>query len=514
MNDKARSENVLRNAWVGILFHTLTLVLGFVSRTVFIHILSSEYLGLNSLFTNILTILSFAELGIGNAIVFSMYKPIADNNQDKLKKLVNFYKKTYTTIGLIILIVGILLIPFLNMIITDAPNLKESIYVIYLFFLADTAISYFFSYKTSIISADQKNYIIIVYTHIFKVIQVIVQLVILYFTKNYLLYLGIQVATTFLTNFYLAKKAEKMYPFVKKLGKETITLKEKKGIFTNVKALFIYKFGSVILNGTDSIIISKMLGLVTLGLYSNYQLLLNAIIQLLNQLFNSFTSSIGNLIAKGENLKTKLVFNELFYFTELIYCIVCISTFMLFNDFVKLWLGNNYLLPNFVVFTIVFHLYINGIQFAGFSFRNASGNFRYFRYAPIVSSVVNIVVSIVLAKWIGLAGIFIGTIVARLSTTTWIDPYIVYKHVFKEKKISEYFLKYFKYLAIVAIAFVACYYTTKEIIVTNIFMFILKGIVLVLMTSFIFILFTFRTLEFNNLKNRFKYFINSKLRRC
>ena len=307
MNEKARSENVLRNAWVGILFHTLTLVLGFVSRTVFIHILSSEYLGLNSLFTNILTILSFAELGIGNAIDFSMYKPIADNNQDKLKKLVNFYKKTYTTIGLIILIVGILLIPFLNMIITDAPNLKESIYVIYLFFLADTAISYFFSYKTSIISADQKNYIIIVYTHIFKVIQVIVQLVILYFTKNYLLYLGIQVATTFLTNFYLAKKAEKMYPFVKKLGKETITLKEKKGIFTNVKALFIYKFGSVILNGTDSIIISKMLGLVTLGLYSNYQLLLNAIIQLLNQLFNSFTSSIGNLIAKGENLKTKLV---------------------------------------------------------------------------------------------------------------------------------------------------------------------------------------------------------------
>ena len=180
--ENSRTSNVVRNMWVGTFFQILSLFLGFVSRTIFIKILGEEYLGLNSLFTNILTILSFAELGIGNAIIFNMYKPLADNDTKKLKKLINFYKKTYTVIGSVILVIGLMIIPFIPNVIDEIPNIKENIYLIYILFLIDTSISYFFSYKTSIISADQKNYIVVMYTYIFKICQIILQLVLLYFT--------------------------------------------------------------------------------------------------------------------------------------------------------------------------------------------------------------------------------------------------------------------------------------------------------------------------------------------
>ena len=269
--NKTRTQNVIKNMWVGTMFQIISLILGFVSRTIFIKILGKEYLGLNSLFTNILTILSFAELGIGNAIVFSMYKPLTNNDQDKLMRLTNFYKSIYKKIALTIITVGLLITPFLPYIIKEIPDIKESIYLIYIIFLFDTSVSYFFSYRTSIISADQKNYIIITYTHIFKIVQIILQLSLLYYTHNYLLYLFLQVLNTVLTQWFLANKSKKMYPSLAKLDKDkTLANDERKSIFTNVKALFVYKFSSVILNGTDSIIISKYLGLATLGLYSNY----------------------------------------------------------------------------------------------------------------------------------------------------------------------------------------------------------------------------------------------------
>lgn len=508
--NNSRTKNVLINMWVGTFFQILSLIMGFISRTIFIKILSAEYLGINSLFTNILTILSFAELGIGNAIVFHLYKPLADNNETKLKKLLNFYKKIYFIIGLIILLCGLALIPFIPSLINEVPNIQENINFIYVIFLLDTVISYFFTYRTSIITADQKNYIVIRTVYIFKIFQIIIQMIVLSITHNYYLYLILQLTNTFITFLYLSYKSKKMYPFTKKLGKEIISKKERKQIFTNVKALFINKFASVILNGTDSIIISKYLGLTILGLYSNYYLLVNAVTQILGQLFNAFTSSIGNLIAKDESKKSKEVFYQLFYFTQFVYCVVCICMYLLFNDFVTLWIGKDYLLSNFVVLMIISHLYFNGIQFSGFTYRNVSGNFNYFRYMPIVSAVINIVLSIVFAKWIGLGGVFLATIISRVSTSTWIDPYIIYKRVFKCSNI-EYYKKYFTYLIIVGICFIPCYFVSKLIIVKGILTLILKGIILLSICSITFIILTFRSKEYKEIKCRVFGFFKLKV---
>lgn len=507
--NKTRTQNVIKNMWVGTTFQIISLILGFVSRTIFIKILGSEYLGLNSLFTNVLTILSFAELGIGNAIIFSMYKPLANNQQSKLKKLVNFYKDTYTKIALIMIVVGLILTPFIPFIINETPNINESIYLIYIIFLIDTSVSYFFSYRTSIISADQKNYIIITYTYIFRIVQIILQLTLLYFTHNYLLYLFLQVLNTVVTQMFLSHKSKKMYPFLNEIKDEKLEEKERKTILNNVKALFASKFGSVILNGTDSIIISKYLGLIPLGLYSNYYLIINAIAQIISQIVNAFTSSIGNLLAKESIEKEKKIFNQLFYFTGLIYCVIGTSLYLLFNDFITLWLGEEYLLSNFVVAMIVGHLCFNGMQFATFTYRNTSGEFNHYKYAPIFAAILNIGLSILFAKWIGLGGIFLATIISRLVSSGWIDPLIVYKYVFKTS-VKEYISKYFKTVLRIAICFITAYFISRNIIVSNILMFIVKGTIIVTTTAILYLLLTCKTEEFTGIKGALLYTIRKK----
>lgn len=507
---KTRTQNVMRNMWVGTLFQIISLILGFISRTLFIRILGTEYLGLNSLFTNILTILSFAELGIGNAIVFSMYKPLSTGDETKLKKLTNFYKQTYLKIGTIMLVVGFAITPFIPKIIETIPNIDESIYLIYVLFVIDSAISYFFSYRTCIITADQKNYIIITYTHIFKIIQIIVQLIVLHYTHNYLLYLILQITNTIITQVFLSYKSKKMYPYLKNINKYNLEKNEKKGILNNVKTLFIYKLGSVVLNGTDSIIISKKLGLTTLGLYSNYLLISNAITQILSQIFNAFTSSIGNLIAQKDDKKEKSVFYQIFYFTIYIYTICGSCLYLLFNDFITIWLGKEYLLSNFVVAMIVLHLCVNGIQFTAFTFRNAAGEFNHYKYSPIYSAVLNIVLSLYLAKPLGLGGIFLATIISRLTSATWIDPVIVFKNTF-HTPVKEYFVKYIKSWLLIIISFIPSYLLTKNIVVNNILLFGVKGILIVIISSIVFILLTKNTEEFKNLKSALLFQIKKKV---
>lgn len=505
MNSNSRTKNVLINMIYGTSFQVISLIMGFISRTIFIKLLSAEYLGINSLFTNILTILSFAELGIGNAIVFNLYKPIAKNDEKKINILLKFYKRTYFIIGIVILIVGLCLVPFLPNLISEVPDITENIYLIYIMFLLDTVISYFFTYRTSIITADQKNYIIIRTVQIFKIFQIILQMIVLYITRNYYLYLVLQLSNTLITFLYLSHKSKKMYPYTKDLGKEVLPKKERKEIFKNVRALFIGKFSSVILNGTDSIIISKYIGLAVLGVYSNYLLLISAITQILGQLLNSFTASIGNLNTEDSIEKKQKVFNLLYFFTIFMFGVIGISLYILLNDFVTIWIGKDYLLSSLTVGSIVLHFYVNGVQFSTFTYRQTAGIFREFRYFAIVSAVENIVLSIWLAKLIGLPGVFFATSIARLSTSGWIDPLLVHKRIFKDSP-KKYFIKYFYYISIVLISLSITYFLTKFIVVNNILLFVLKGFLTVIISTLSISLFTFKTKEFKEIMGLIKKF--------
>lgn len=498
MKNNSRTKNVTKNAFFGLTIQILTVFIEFFIRTIFIKCLGSEYLGVNGLFTNVLTILSFAELGIGNAIIFSMYREIANENIEKIKSLMSLYKKAYKTIGCIVLSVGLCITPFLKFIINGTVTIRENLYFIYILFLLNTVSSYFFSYKKSIIQAYQKNYIVDICKFIAEVLKAVLQISILVLTKNFVYYLLIQIICTLFDNIIASIKADKMFVFLKDKDVTELNKEEKKGIFSKVKALILYKFGSVILNGTDNIIISKMLGLISVGIVSNFNLLINTITQLLSSILNGFTASIGNLNTNQDLKRQKKILFQLLFFCFWLYGFCAIAFFSLSNNFIELWIGKNYQLPLSAIFAIVLNLYVNGVQFAGYTYRTTLGLFEKGKLCPIIAAIINIILSVLLCNKFGITGIIIATSISRLTTTTWYDIHLVYKYHFKESPFNFY-LKYILYALSILFVGVINYVIISLIPYNNIIWFILKAILCVIIPNLLILILYRKTEEFNEI---------------
>ncbi len=506
---KSRTINSIRNTSLAAISQIINTLLSFVARTIFIKTLGAEYLGANGLFTNILTILSFAELGIGNAIIFSLYKPIAEKDEKKIKQLMQLYKKAYNTIGIIVLLMGICIIPFLNIIVKEAPTIKENIAFIYLLFLINTVFSYFFTYKKSIIIANQNDYLINIFDIIFYIIKTVLQCLFLYLTHNYVIYLIIQIACTLFENIIISIKANKMYPYLKDKEIEKISKDERNGIFQNVKALVFYKFGSVILNGTDNILISVMLGVTCVGLVSNYTLIITAITNIIGQLLNGFISSIGNLNAIGTKNAKERTFNDIFFISVWIYGFCSVGLLIFLNKFIRIWLGEAYILEYIVIIALVLHFYVNGVQFVAYAYRTTMGLFIYGKYTAILAAVINIFLSIILCKFMGLSGIFFATTIARLLTTAWYDPFMIYSREFN-KKVKKYYIKYVKYFVIIIINYLCSEFIINRIPGSGMLNFTIKLCIFTIISNFIFFMFFFKTNEFRNVCNRVKDLLKNK----
>ena len=506
--NESRTKNTVKNFSLGAITQIINTIISFVIRTVFIKILGEEYLGVNGLFTNILTVLSFAELGIGNAIIYSMYKPIAEEDREKIKALMHLYKKTYTVIGCIVLIIGFCIIPFLNFFIKDPPNISENLKFIYLLFLLNTGLSYFFTYKKSIISANQKEYIINKYRIAFYMLKCILQVAFLLITHNFVIYLIIQIVCTFLENLLLSIKSDNMYSYLKQ--KEYIPLEEqeKKNIFQNVKSLVMYKFGSVILNGTDSIIISKIVGIAAVGLYSNYLLIVHAVSNVIGNALTGFTASVGNLNATAKKDKKEDVFYELLFISEWVYGFCSIALIILLNPFIEIWIGKTYLLPFETILAIALHFFVNGVQFVGYTYRTTTGLFEKGKNAPIFAALINIVLSIALGYKFGITGILFATSIARLVTTTWYDAVIVHKNEFGTSSF-RFFKNYMFYFGVVVINTLICIYICNYI-GKGIINFMLKGIVVLSISNLIFLLAFLKKKEFIETLRRVKSILRRK----
>lgn len=506
----SRTENTIKNASFALVTQIINILLSFISRTAFIYILGIEYLGVNGLFTNILMILSFAELGIGNAIIYSMYKPLATNDKEKIKSLMALYAKAYKVIGVFVFVAGLLVMPFMDHIIKDAPNIKENINLIYLLFLANTTFSYFFVYKKSIIIADQKSYIVSIYQQGFNAIQVFAQISFLFFTHEYILFLLIQIICTILSNIITARKADRMYPYLKEGNSKPLDKNESKSIFANVRALFLYKFGSVVLNGTDNIIISSLIGVAAVGLSSNYLLVISALTAICGQVMNAFTASVGNLNAVGDESNKEKVFNRIFFISAWMYGFFAVGLYMFLNPFIDLWLGEKFILSNGVVFAIVLHFYVNNVHFTAYTYRTTMGLFVQGRLAPLVAAIINIILSLWLGKTIGLMGIFIATSIARFFTTGIVDPVLVYRSGFNKSPI-HYYKRYFLFTSI----FVALYFLLNFVIsfikISGILGFVIQvGLVTILFNG-IMVLFLWRTEDFKWIKNALLSITRKKL---
>lgn len=498
----SRTTNSLRNIKYSLIGQVVSLLANFLTRMIFVRVLSAEYLGINGLFTNILSILSFAEMGIGQAIVYSMYKPLSDKNEDTLIGLMDLYKKAYIYIGLTILILGGSLTPFLSFFIKEMPNI-DHIKIIYILFVINTASTYFFSYKRSFLIADQKKYIDAFYHYMYFTIRSILQIAILLITKDFLLYLIVQVIITIIENITISLKVDKLYPFLNSRKVISLDTNIKKSIIVNTKAMVFHKLGAVVVGGTDNLIISKFVGIVTVGLYSNYLLIIGALRQIFNIVFQSMIASIGNLGVTENNEKKLLVFSSIDLIGAWIYGFASICLIILFNPFIRLWLGEDYLFPPNVVLLIVISFYLSGRRKSVLAFRDALGLFWYDRYKPFFESIVNLVVSIYLAISLGISGVLLGTIISTLTTSFWIEPKVLYKYGLKST-VKSYFLKYVYYTIVIIVVGVITWLISSYFATNTLTSFIGKILVSIILPNIMFGLVFWKNKEFQYLLNIMK----------
>lgn len=494
----SRINYSIKNIKYAVFGQVFALIISFFSRMVFVNTLGSEYLGLNGLFTNILSMLSLAELGVGTAMVYSMYKPLAENDDIKLNSLMHLYRKTYILIGTIIAIIGLLITPFLSYLVKDMPDIHE-INMIYVLYIVNTSLSYFYSYKRSLVIADQKRFVATFYRYLFYFIVNLLQIFILITTRNYLLFVVIQLIGTVIENVLVSRKVDKLYPFLNMRNVQKLDEQEKGIIKKNIKALMFHKIGSVVVLGTDNLLISKYIGIVSVGLYSNYLLITNSLNMIFGLIFQSITASIGNLGVTESQTKQKLTFDKIDFFCFWIYGFTSIAIFVLVNPFIELWLGKEYLFDKELVLLIVTSFYLTGMRKSVLTFKDALGLYWADRYKPIFEAVINLVFSVLLAKKIGISGIFIGTIISTLTTCFWIEPYVLFKNGFKETA-KFYFVKYTYNTIIMVITGLVTWKLSEIITGITIISFIAKALLVVIVPNLIFIL-LFRR------KEEFEYFV-------
>lgn len=436
----SRTENSLKNLKYAILFKLAVVLVNFAARKVFVIVLTKEYLGLNGTFANLLSMLSLAELGVGTAITYSMYKPLADGDQGLVLSLMALYRRFYTIIGLVVALLGAALTPFLPYLIRDLPDIPH-INLIYLMFVFDSALSYCFVYKQALITADQKQYIVTSYQSRINMATVVLQSVFLLLTRNFIAYLSIKLLSTLTTNLMLARKANRMYPFLKNAEIPPLPAEVRQQISKNTRAMVAHKLGSVIVFETDNLLIAYFIGSVSVGLYSNYLMITQGLTSAYALIFRSLTASVGNLCADEDKGHALEVFWRVDFLTRWLYGFSTICLFVLLNHFITIWLGADYLFNTPIVLLIVINFYVTGMRQGVLTFRDAMGLYWYDRYKPIFESVINLVVSILLAESYGIVGIFIGTFVSTVSVCTWIEPFMLFRHGF-HARLLPYFLRY------------------------------------------------------------------------
>ena len=433
----------------------------FLVRIVFINILSIEYLGIHSLFFNVLIMLSLAELGVGSAIVYSLYKPLAYGDKNTVKAIMHLFKKVYAGIGGIILFLGLLLYPWLDSFIKDGQAVPD-VHYYYLVFLLNTVVSYLWTYKRSLLIADQKQYVVNIYQAAVQVIVAILQIIFLIIFENYWCFIILMLLGTVIENFSIARKADKEYPYLKESA-DKLNDDIKQQIVKNTKAMICHKIGTMVVFSSSNLVLSKFAGLAAVGLYSNYYMVIAALNNFAGKFFEAITASVGNLMVVEESSKKIKAFKFTEFITALQASICFCGLYVLFNPFVELWVGKGYLFDEAVVTAMAFSFYLTYMRKAVLMFRDAAGLYWNDRYKPLAESIINLTASIYLTIHYGVIGVMLGGIISTMLTCFWIEPYVLFNNGI-DIKLKDYYIDYFKFTVV---AF--CVALVSKFIYTNLF---------------------------------------------
>lgn len=505
MENSRTKNSVLIMATSGVR-QFLTLLLSFASRTVFIYVLGARYLGINGLFSNILAMLSLAELGIGSAISYYLYKPIALNDKERIKSLMQFYKTCYRVVGFAIIGFGCLIMPFLNKMVNLNQPIPENLYLIYFLFLLDSAFTYlFWAYKQAIMFANQQQYKIEKINIAFAILSCCVDIIVLLIFKSFIIYLLFKMAIVIVKNIIIAKKIDKAFPHLKEKDIKRLSKTEVKDIFKGVFNESVFKLGSTLFNSTLNIIVSIFIGTIIVGYYSNYYMIIGQVGIVFGLIMGSIVAGIGNVVATETTEKTYTLYKQLDMGVFLVNAFCTICMFQLLNSFVHLWLGHvgrEYVLSQVIVGLICLDFFLNNSCQVIATYRTAAGLFKVGRDRQVIAGIINIPLSIGLIKLFGLSGAFMSPVLCKLFIT--VCPFLIdlEKKLFQQTwnvAVRDYFYKFFLTVIISIVVWLSCLYFHEKS-----FLFFIIEVFLTSLLSIIFlIVFTYKTKEMKALLDKF-----------
>ena len=424
----ARTKNTLRNIAFGSLNRLILIVLPFITRTVILYVMGTQYLGLSSLFNSILSFLSLTELGIGAAMVYSMYKPIAENDHATICALLNLYKKLYRIIGTVILVLGLSLVPFLKVLVPEKLPPDLNLYVLYFIYLINAVLSYWlFAYKNALLQAYQRNDVNSKISSIITPVSYVVMLTCLFLTKNYYAYVIWLPIFTVATNFLRMAFVNRNFPNLEPAGEVSTELR--KSIFRKTSALIGTKLNTVVLNAADNLVMSAFLGLTAIAMYGNYHYIMTSIIGFLGIIYSSMTAGLGNSL-QTDSLDTNYRNFEKFSFINswiVGWCTVCLVC--LYQPFMQIWVGEGLMFPFYVILEMGLYFYVYQIRKIPVVYKDAAGIWWEDRFRPYVCMIVNVVLNIILVQMIGISGIILSTVFSLFVSIPW-ENYTIFKYVF------------------------------------------------------------------------------------
>lgn len=446
-----RKKGIAKNVTYIAVSELLLAILKFVSRRVFALLLGKEYLGINGLFTDILSLLSLAELGIGTSVTYSLYRPVAEENRELIKSLMRLYRRFYQIVGLLVFLAGLSLAPFLNFFVKEMPKNVPDITLIYILNVVNASLSYCFAYKSALLFVHQKKYIETGIRAAVAIAASVVQMAVLFLARNYVHYLLIAIGATLVQNIAIFKETDKRYPYLREKEAEPLPGEMVQEILRNGKAMFLHRIGAVAVFSTDNLLISKFAGVATTGLYSNYTMIRGFLNVMIAALFDGITPAMGNLSVTETIEKRRRAFQILSFFSAWLFGWMSICLFWLYDPFIRIWLGAGYLLPRQAVFLIVVNFYVSTMRNPVVHMKSVLGLFWDDRCKSILEALLNLAASLFLVQRWGLLGILAGTLISTVGVPFWVEPTVLYRNGLKQK-VKGYFTRYTRYLLVTVAA--------------------------------------------------------------
>lgn len=485
---RSRTNAAMLNASLAGILQVITIIMLFVMQTFFIKFLGANYLGVNGLFKNVLSFLSFAELGVGGAMVYSLYEPLANNDYAQVSAIMRIFKHTYQLIGIVILVLGLLLTPFITVFMHGGSPVPFP-HLLFVLYLLNTVVSYFFTYKRSLLIANQQGYKSTINTFYFMLIQNVLQIIVLIFLKNYILYLVIQIITTLLSNIVISKIVDKEFNYLSDYKDEKVIPSTVDYMKKNIVGTVSSKIGTIIVFGSDNIIISTFLSVYLVGLYSNYMLIVSGVTTLLNQVVSAVTASIGNLKATANVKQQKQVFYQYMFINTFLVFMSSTILYGAITKFVIIWVGEKYKLAMVTVTLIIVNFVINQMRQPVLNFISAFGLYWPMRWKSLIEALVNIAASmtLMLVFHLGINGVILGTIISNIVINMWWEPYILLKYGLKIE-VFEFIKSVLKQYSVITIGLILSYYVQNYFEVRNFFSLIIFVCTLGVVSLIIFVI--------------------------